>query len=158
MFEWVLQGTLTCLLILTIVWCAIVSSRLTKLQGDNRAMSELIDGLNIATERAERTISDMRNATLNAEQRARTQAAMVARQAQDLRQLLSRSSQVAIKLESVNRAKERDQRATPTLSLKSGDRLRGEGKRQDTQRDLRNNTATHRSTPRTKVMAVHERG
>ncbi|MEZ5826067.1 MAG: hypothetical protein R3C97_15440 [Geminicoccaceae bacterium] len=43
----------------------------------------------------------MRRATLNAEQRAREQEAMVARRTQELRELMARSSQIAMKLDSM---------------------------------------------------------
>ncbi|MEZ5826068.1 MAG: hypothetical protein R3C97_15445 [Geminicoccaceae bacterium] len=57
MIELVAQGLLTCLLIATIVWCAIVNSRLSRLRGDQSEMRELILALNEATEFAQKSIA-----------------------------------------------------------------------------------------------------
>ena len=111
MTEFIAQGLLTCLLLMTIVWCAIVNARLSRLRGDQSEMRELILALNEATELAQKSIADMRRATLNAEQRAREQEAMVARRTRELRELMARSSQIAMKLDNtVNAAESRQKR------------------------------------------------
>ena len=78
MLELLIQIALACLLVLTIIWCAMVHHRLGRLKGDQHEMRELIVALNDATRLAQHSISDMRSATLAAERRAREQETLVA--------------------------------------------------------------------------------
>jgi len=107
--ENITQGLLACLLLTTVIWCMVINRRLSRLRSDQSEMRELILALNEATQLAEKSIIDMRRATLNAEQRAREQEAMVARRAQELRELMARSSQIAMKLEAAGVPGERGQ-------------------------------------------------
>ena len=99
MIETLIQSALVALLLLTMGWCALLYRAVSRLRMDQGELRELIVALEEATERADRAVADMRNATLQGDRRAREQEAMVERRAAELRGLMVRASQIALKID-----------------------------------------------------------
>ncbi|MCB2053996.1 MAG: hypothetical protein KDE35_07120 [Geminicoccaceae bacterium] len=115
MIELLLQGALAVLLCCTILWCALVHRRLAGLREDQGELRQLILALDQATSLAEKRIAEMRQVTLQGERRAREQEALVAGQAEALRRLMARATQIALKLERSCDPPQATQSASPTL-------------------------------------------
>ena len=98
MIETLIQSALVALLLLTMGWCALLYRAVSRLRMDQGELRELIVALEEATERADHAVMDMRNATLQGDRRAREQEAMVERRAAELRGLMVRASQIALKI------------------------------------------------------------
>jgi hypothetical protein len=116
------------LLIATISYAAVLNARLSVLRKDRAKLEELIQGLTVASQRAESGITALRSAAEDVGRRLERKIEEGARLRDDLTYMLERGGGIADRLEGTIRARRDDGKPEPAAPAKRDAPLRAEPK------------------------------